>query len=137
MTPPALRKKRLNAFLLALLVVVLGIVSRTFPLGFSLWDKYLGDALYAVLIYLGLTFLFPDRSIKWRAWTSMISVSAIEAFQLTGIPSQLYQSENTPLRLIAIALGTHFSWLDVLAYAAGIATTAFLEFRFSKTPINQ
>ena len=113
----------------AVAVILLGIASRKFPLGFELWDKYLGDALYAILLYLCITFLVPKKSILWRGVVSMIAVATIETFQLTGIPSQLYQSGNAILRFLAIALGTHFSWLDMIAYAIGIAAIMAIESR--------
>ncbi len=44
------------------LVVALGLVSRRSPTGLPLWDKSLGDALYAVAVYLVLALLQPGRA---------------------------------------------------------------------------
>ena len=122
-------RSRSTIVLWALAVITLGILSRKFPLGFILWDKYLGDALYAILLYLCISFIWPKKSLLWRATISTIAVAAIEFFQLSGIPHQLGQSGSTPLKLLSRALGTHFSWLDMLAYLAGIAFVVLLGLR--------
>ena len=46
---------------------------------------------------------------------------SIELFQLTGIPLKLRREESVLARSASILLGTEFSWLDLLAYLAGIA----------------
>jgi hypothetical protein len=122
-------RSRSTIILWAIVVIALGILSRKSPIGFVLWDKYLGDALYAILLYLCVTCLWPKKSPAWRATVSTITVAAIETFQLTGIPHQLSQSGSTPLNLLSRALGTHFSWLDMLAYIAGIAFVILIAFR--------
>ena len=49
-----MKNNRLNYFILILLVMILGIISRKI----SNIPLFIGDVLYAVLIYLGLRFLF-------------------------------------------------------------------------------
>ena len=127
-----LKNRRLTALLLAFFVIGVGITSRLVESGWPLWDKYLGDALYAILLYLGITFLWPSGSISGRGWGAIIAVFAIETFQLTGIPRQMSQTDSLVLRLAAIALGTHFSWLDMVAYAVSISAATGLESRWSK-----
>jgi hypothetical protein len=85
--------------------------------GSILFDKYLGDALYAAMVYEILRLL--RRGKPAVVWAGVILV-AIELFQLTMIPARLYASGPLVLRLAAVVLGTHFSLLDLLAYAAGI-----------------
>lgn len=99
-------------------IVVTGILSRVVRTGSILFDKYLGDALYAAMIYAIFRLFSTSRYV---AVYSFAAVFAIELFQLTMIPARLFASEHLWVRLIARLLGTHFSWLDVLAYAAGIA----------------
>jgi hypothetical protein len=43
------------------LTLVLGVVSRRYPIGWYRYDKSQGDALYAVAVYLGVTVLLPRR----------------------------------------------------------------------------
>ncbi|MCU0229179.1 MAG: DUF2809 domain-containing protein [Bryobacterales bacterium] len=108
---------------LALLAVVIasGIASRAFPVGHPLFDKYLGDALYAAMVYILLH--LTGRIRRVALWAAVV-MTALECFQLTGIPAALVHSGHVPLRLIARLLGTHFHWLDLAAYAADILPLA-------------
>jgi hypothetical protein len=48
--------------LVALVVtVLLGLASRLYPLGWFLWDRVLGEVLYAVAAYFALALLFSRR----------------------------------------------------------------------------
>lgn len=98
-------------------VIAIGILSRTVPTGLTLLDKYLGDSLYAVMVY-GLIRLVagPTQS----AACAMTIMIGIELFQLTKIPAQMLTSEYYAVQLCARLIGVHFSYLDLLAYASGI-----------------
>ncbi len=103
-------------------IVVAGLASRSVQTGFVLIDKYLGDALYAAMIYSGLRVLGVRGRVGVLAMAIMV---AIECFQLTGIPAWMYRPEQ-PLgvRVVGRLLGTEFAWLDLVAYAAGILAVA-------------
>lgn len=113
-------RARLCYLAASIAVIALGITSRLIVTGSILWDKYLGDALYAVLIYLILALWRPRDAIWPRAAVSFLLAFTVELFQLTGIPAGLIASENLAVKLFGIALGAHFRWWDVLAYAVGI-----------------
>ena len=117
--PPA-PPRRLWLTLLAAIIAA-GLLSRTLHTGQPLLDKYLGDALYAAMVYvlIRLTTLTPHVAL----WAALL-MTAIELFQLTGIPATLYRNGPLPVRLFTRLLGTEFSPLDLLAYAAGIAAIA-------------
>jgi hypothetical protein len=99
-------------------IVAAGILSRAIHSGSILFDKYLGDALYAAMVYTILRLLRPRKPVLVPA---IIVMLAIELFQLTMIPARLYASGHPALRIAAHVLGTTFSVLDLLAYAVGIA----------------
>src|SRR5688572_30627041 len=107
-------------FFYLVLVIIVGIGSRLFHTGFFIFDKYLGDALYAVMVYLLVTILWGEGNPPKKAILTVAFMSMIEAFQLTLIPLQFRSSEHTILKVISILLGTTFSWLDLLAYLIGI-----------------
>jgi hypothetical protein len=93
-------------------VIALGIASRCYPIGLSLWDKSLGDALYTVMLYLLLAFVAPVLA-PWKLGAGALGASIIiEAFQLTGIPARLP-------RILQFALGTTFAWHDIACYVVG------------------
>jgi hypothetical protein len=105
-----------------ILTVALGVASRRYPIGLHLYDKSLGDALYAVAAYLTLALTRP----RWRpflvAVTSLGFCLAVEAFQLTGVPAR--HAHLGPIRWL---LGTQFSWSDIGWYLAGIAGVASVD----------
>jgi hypothetical protein len=118
--------RRIYLFAIAVVLIV-GIGSRVVATDAPLIDKYLGDALYAILVYLLLSLLRPGAAVWKRAVLACAIMLAIEAFQLTLIPARLARSENALLQLLAIALGTKWSWWDVAAYAVGIALFALFD----------
>jgi hypothetical protein len=108
--------------------ITLGVVSRAVRLGIYVWDKSLGDALYAVMIYLFLGLALPAQPPRQRGAVTFALCFAIELFQLTGIPRTLPR----PLR---IALGTDFAWHDVACYAVGAMACVWAERALrSRTP---
>jgi len=104
--------------LLAALVVViaLGLLSRLRPVGWPLYDKSLGDVLYAAAAYLALALLRP----RWRsvlvAALALFLCLAVECFQATGIPAR-----HSDLWVVRWLIGTEFSWHDVGCYVVGVA----------------
>lgn len=106
-------------------VIALGILTRRVPLGFSLWDKSAGDALYAVMIY-GLVVLLRPTAKPIVLGTLAIAICvAIELFQLTAIP-------RAAPRVVQIVLGTTFAWHDVACYVVGGLVAAGIHRRFSR-----
>lgn len=102
------------------ITIALGLVSRRFPVGLAVWDKSLGDGLYAVAIYLVAAFVAPGRSPRALGAFAFATSFAIELFQLTGVPSRLP-------RFLRLVLGTTFAWHDVACYAVGALAIASLD----------
>ena len=100
-------------------IVTIGILSRVVHTGLVVFDKYLGDSLYAAMIYVILR-------LWWRAAAVVVAVSAmavmtlIELFQLTMIPAHMLANQHLIVRICARLMGTEFSFLDLLAYGVGI-----------------
>src|SRR6266404_1203049 len=86
-------------------IIAIGILSRVVHTGLVVFDKYLGDALYATMVYGILRLL-------WRATTSavcaMLVMTAIELFQLTMIPAHMLASEHLMTRVCARLMGVQF-----------------------------
>lgn len=100
-------------------IIAVGLLSRAIHTGWPLFDKYLGDALYAAMIYEILR-VTARPSRNRRAAAALAAVCAIECFQLTMIPAEWAASESIAARIAGRLLGTHFSWLDIVAYLVGI-----------------
>ncbi|MDD4993600.1 MAG: DUF2809 domain-containing protein [Paludibacter sp.] len=108
-----------------IIVIAAGLLSRKFNFLFpEIVNNYLGDALWAVMIYGIIAFIFKDRSIKWVALYSLLFCYAIEISQLYHAP-WIDTIRNT--RLGGLVLGFGFLWSDLLAYALGIALAMFVE----------
>lgn len=105
-------------------IVVTGLLSRSIAAGIPLIDKYLGDALYAAMVYALLR--LSGRVRRVALWAA-VAMTEIELFQLTGVAADMLASEHTAVRICARLLGTQFSFLDLLAYAAGIGCIAALD----------
>lgn len=122
-------KGRQRNLLLALGVVILtGLGSRLIHSGYLLTDKYPGDALYAVMVYLLLALCRCGVTPLSRGVLAMTVMTALELFQLTGIPLTLVSSGSLGLKLIGRLLGTVFSWLDLVAYGVGIAVVVCVDY---------
>ncbi len=98
-------------------IIAMGILSRVVHTGLAVFDKYLGDALYAMMVY-GILRLWSGSA--GSAVGAMVATTAIELFQLTMIPAHMLASEHLMVRVCARLIGVEFSFLDLLAYGAGI-----------------
>jgi hypothetical protein len=107
-------------------IVAAGLLSRIAHTGSLLFDKYLGDALYAGMVYVLIR--LSGHTARVTLWTAVV-MTAIELFQLTGIAAGMLRSEHFVIRACARLLGTDFSFFDLLAYAAGIAGLAAIDRR--------
>ena len=109
--------------ILALLVtVVLGLVSRLYPVGWLPYDKSLGDVLYAVAAYL-LFALILNRQPAWLVALAAIGwCLAVEFFKLTDIPAQHGQ-----LFFVRWILGTTFSWHNIGCYLLGVCLIVVID----------
>ena len=99
-------------------IIAAGLLSRVLHTGLPIVDKYLGDALYAAMVYVILRLVWRATAV---AVPAMVVMAAIESFQLTGIPANMAGSEHVWVRICARLLGTEFSFWDLLAYAVGVA----------------
>jgi hypothetical protein len=119
--------RRRNLLLALGAVILTGLGSRLVHSGLLLLDKYLGDALYAVMAYLLLALWRPGTEPLRRGVMALAVMTALELFQLTGVPLAMVQSGNLGLKLAGRLLGTTFGWLDLGAYLVGIGAVSLVE----------
>lgn len=120
-----MKRSRIFYFGIIILVIVLGLLSRRIS-GIPL---FLGDILWAVMMFFIIRFLFIESSVRLVALVSLVLCYLVEI-------SQLYQADwinairhTLPGRLI---LGQGFLWTDLLAYTAGIIVAVLSEAFLSK-----
>lgn len=111
-------RNRLLYFIAILVVIVAGLASRRYPWLFPEYmGKYPGDALWALMVFLGWGIVFPAISTR-RLAVYALATSFVDEF------SQLYHApwidSIRSTFLGHIILGSGFMWFDFAAYAIGI-----------------
>ncbi|PEP48826.1 ribosomal maturation YjgA family protein [Bacillus pseudomycoides] len=124
------KRNRLLYAILTIIVVILGLASRKFAYALpNLLNAYLGDALWALMIFIGFGFLFHKMKTKKIAFLSLLFCYGIEI-------SQLYHADwidnIRATTLGGLVLGYGFLWSDILAYMIGIGVGMLLEVVFRK-----
>jgi hypothetical protein len=124
--PPATRNRVLYAGM-ALAVVAAGLLWRSgiIPLPPAVSDHG-GDALWALMVFLGIGFLLPRASTRTVALLALTFSWGVEVSQLYHAPWIEAMRATLPGRLV---LGSTFHWPDLPAYLLGIATGAWAEWR--------
>jgi len=116
---------RVKYFILIGVIIVLGLLSRKFHF-VPLW---VGDVLWATMVYFMVRFFYVRPSIIRIAIISIIISYAIEF-------SQLYKAEwIDSLRNTFLGqkiLGDTFFWGDLLAYTAGILLGVIIDIVITK-----
>ena len=72
--------------------------SRIVQSGFVIIDKYLGDALYAAMVYVILRLLWRATAVA-VGMSAMIIMTSVELFQLTMIPAHMLTSDHLISRI--------------------------------------
>jgi hypothetical protein len=123
-------KLRLLYFALIIVTIITGLLSRHYhstPL-------FIGDILWATMVYFIFRFLFITKEIKWIVVYSIIFCYAIEFSQLYKAPWINSLRHTLFGRLV---LGDTFLWGDLLSYTIGIAlgvsVNTLLKVRTDKT----
>jgi hypothetical protein len=119
---------KLNRVLQAVMiigVIILGLGSRKMASSIpDFLNAYLGDALWALMVFIGVGFIF--RKMK----TTKIALIGISFCYLIEV-SQLYQAnwinEIRRTTLGGLVLGYGFLWSDLLAYFIGISVGSAIE----------
>jgi hypothetical protein len=106
-------------------VIILGLGSRRMASSIpDFLNAYLGDALWALMVFIGVGFIF--RNMK----TTKVALIGISFCYLIEL-SQLYQAnwinEIRRTTLGGLVLGYGFLWSDLLAYFIGISVGAAIE----------
>ncbi|MCW1239559.1 ribosomal maturation YjgA family protein [Bacillus pretiosus] len=124
------KRNRLLYALFTIVIIILGLSSRKLAFALPhLLNAYLGDALWALMIFTGFGFLFPKIDTKKVAFISLLFCYGIEV-------SQLYHAEwidsIRATTLGGLVLGYGFLWSDIVAYTIGVGVGFLFEFLLRK-----
>lgn len=110
-----INRNRTLYFILIIATIGIGLSTRSKYIPEIIYP-YLGDILYALMIYLTIGFFFPRMNSKNVAFISIIICFSIEI-------SQLYQAEwiieIRRTKLGGLILGFGFLWYDLISYLIG------------------
>ena len=124
-----MKSNRQNYFIFIISVLILGILSRRIS-GIPL---FIGDILYAVLIYFWFRFILIDFKKATSLLLSLLFCFSIEILQLVQIDWLIAIRKTTLGHYI---LGEGFLWLDLLCYVIGTLFAYWLDKLFLSSRIN-
>lgn len=111
-------KNRIRYFIITIMIMFMGLLSRKFMFIFPRnIASFVGDMLWAMMVYFGFRFLFPKLNITKSLVLAFLFSFSIEI-------SQLYQAEwinNIRNTIIGgLILGHGFLFEDLISYSIGI-----------------
>jgi Protein of unknown function (DUF2809) len=124
-----LMMNRLHYFIAVGITMLVGLMSRRFTEGGDFIHDYVGDAIWAGMIYLGFRFLQPSKPLKFAIIATLGFCYAIEISQLNQ-SDWLNQLRSTTLG--GLILGFGFLWSDFVMYTLGIFAAAFVDYQLNK-----
>ncbi|WP_439555186.1 DUF2809 domain-containing protein [Dyadobacter sp.] len=105
-------------------VMLAGFLSRRLLGHYAFIRLYVGDALWAMMVFFGLAFIFR----KWPAW--QVAAAAL-GFSVCIELSQLYHApwidRIRQMPLGGLVLGFTFVWSDLVCYAVGVGLGVMVE----------
>jgi len=122
-------KSRAAYFTLIILTIIIGLLSRHF----AFIPLFIGDVLWALMVYFIMRFLFIKATIKRVTVYSLLFCYAIEFSQLYKAPWIDSLRHTLFGRLV---LGDTFLWGDLLSYTFGIIIGILIELLLNTRQIN-
>jgi hypothetical protein len=115
---------RLKYALLTVATMFLGLASRAYSMPNDFIHTYVGDAIWAAMVYWLIRLVLPHFSTKTSAIYALSFCYTIEI-------SQLYQADWLNVirhtRLGGLVLGFGFLWSDFVCYTVGIGVAYCLD----------
>ena len=119
-----MNRNRIIYGLLTLLILLMGLASRRFFGDIPFVKTYVGDVLWALMVFYGLAFLVNRWPTKAVVLATLLFSFSIEISQLYHAP--LIDSLRAT-RLGGLVLGFSFVWSDLLCYSVGVLIGSFIE----------
>ena len=112
-------KRRVVYLLLAILTMMVGLASRRYrPHLPSFIGEYGGDFLWALMLFLVVSFILAGRPVFQRGIISLVLAFAVEVSQLYHAP---WIDGIRSTTLGGLVLGFGFLWSDLVCYMVGVA----------------
>jgi len=119
------KRNRVLYGIMIIIVIVLGLASRKMVNSLPHFlNIYLGDALWALMIFIAFGFIFREMQTKVIA---LIGISFCYLIEVSQLYHANWIDNIRQTTFGALLLGAVFSWNDLLAYAIGIGVGVFIE----------
>ena len=106
--------------------MLMGLASRRFRQHLpSFIGEYSGDVLWALMLFLVVSFVLAGRPILQRSIISLVLAIAVEVSQLYHAP---WIDSIRSTILGGLVLGFGFLWTDLVCYLVGITVGALTEY---------
>ncbi|QMW05087.1 ribosomal maturation YjgA family protein [Spirosoma foliorum] len=109
---------------LTLSVLLLGLASRRFMGDVSFVKDYVGDGLWALMVYLGFATFFNQWTARAVGLSTLLFSFGIEISQIYHAP---WIDTIRATRLGGLVLGFTFVWSDLLCYTIGVGVGWLVE----------
>ena len=119
-----MKRNRIVYGSLTISVLLLGLASRRFLGEIPFIKTYVGDVLWALMVFFGLAFTFNRWSTRAVALAALLFSFGIEVSQLYHAP---WLDSLRTTRLGGLVLGFSFVWTDLLCYSVGVIIGIFAE----------
>ncbi len=120
-----MNRNRIVYFLLIIATIVLGLASRHYSTVLPQWvHAYLGDGLWALMVFLMLGFIFRRKDSRWIAIMALAFSYGIELSQLYHAPWIDALRAN---KLGGLILGFGFLLSDLICYTVGVGFGYIIE----------
>lgn len=119
-----INRSRLVYGVLLICVLGMGLLSRHYFTDIVFVQRYAGDVLWALMVFVGFALLFTRWPTRVVALAAILFSYSIEISQLYHAP-WIDGLRNT--RLGGLVLGFSFLWSDLLCYSLGVAMGMLVE----------
>lgn len=119
-------KSRITWFIIICITVMLGLASRHF----SFIPLFVGDILWATMVYFIVRFLFINKPVSFVSIISLLFSFAIEFSQLYKAP---WIDSLRPTLFGRLVLGATFNWGDMVCYALGVGIGVLVDVKLFKS----
>lgn len=115
-----MQKTRITWFIIICITIALGLASRYF----SIIPLFVGDILWATMVYFIVRLLCINKSVSLIATISLLFSFTIEFSQLYKTP---WIDSIRPTLFGRLVLGATFNWGDMICYAIGVGIGVLVE----------
>lgn len=123
------KRSRLLYAVMMIVVIILGLWTRKMAYIIpDFLDTYLGDALWALMIFIGFGFIFREKKTKIVA---LMAISFCFLIELSQLYHANWIDNIRKTTLGGLILGYGFLWTDLLAYSIGVGIGIIIEIVFN------